>query len=389
MFINHWSVKSSIWAERTLLKHKDLSLQLAFSTVLGLLHRNPWTSSSPPPSPFAEDYRALARRVRADYRGAELSASAQSFWLSWEGLHARSLQLAGLIACVLRSGGFEDVPRSDLLPLLRGPRASVATTTADSGPDVDIGDRDRSEAGKQTHSTAQTAQIRVPLLENAGSIISNGTTTTTTNITTTDGPVSSESGAGPVRAQPGSWQAWYASRVRDLVSSIAEDEWYGYYVYTLDWADGPGGVGSSDPAMENIHFRLGDSEISHDNNNNKSPTSNPRPNSSPNPTTTKSWPPSKTPTSPTPKPIPLSALGARDGVTAHFDLTGTVNPATGVVSLRKRYHGAHHWDYDGVVTPVGIVGEWGREGTAFDGYFWLWKKGWMDGGAVPRTYGYS
>lgn len=325
MPINHWSVKSSIWAERRLLKHKDLSLQLAFSMALGLLHPTSWksssssSSSSPPACAAPDDYQSLARRVRADYHGAELATpSSQSFWLSWEGLHARSLQLAGLLAFVLRTCGFEDVPRSDLVPLLRGPTTSTSTPQQ---------------------------QLRLPLLENF-------------NPGSTADPA--------VRAHPGAWQEWYASRVRDLVSSVEDEEWYGYYVYTLESTDNRNPAGSSDPAMENVHFRLGGGDS----------------------TLAKTITTTTTTTTAAYKVLPLEARGCRDGITREFDLVGTVHAGTGVVGLRKSYWGAHCWDYDGVVTPLGIVGEWGREGTGYDGYFWLWKRSWMVGDAVQRNHAY-
>lgn len=357
MPINHWSVKSSIWAERRLLKHKDLSLQLAFSMVLGLLHPSPWASASACAAPD-DDFRALARRVKADYHGAELTtAASKGFWLSWEGLHARSLQLAGLLAFILRTCGFEDVPRSDLLPLLRGP-AAVTTSPLSSS--------------STSPPAPQQQQLRLPLLENFR-------------------PAHAPPGGGgttppapppAVRAKPGAWQEWYASRVRDLVASVEDGEWYGYYVYTLDNTDNANPVGSSDPAMENVHFRLGGGDRQREQQQQQKRTSARR-DSTTTTTTTTAAP------SPSYKVLPLEARGCRDGITGEFDLVGTVHAGTGVVGLRKRYRGAHCWDYDGVVTPLGIVGEWGREGTGYDGYFWFWKRSWMVGDAVQRTYAYS
>lgn len=319
MSINHWSTKSKIWAERRLLKHQDVSLQLAFSMVLGLIHPSDW-SDVPPCAP---EYDSLAQRVKADYRGEKFTSLSQSFWLSWQGLHTRSLQLAGLIAYILNMSGFEDVPRSDLLPLLRGP-PQAAKGWALAPP-----------------------RLRIPLLEHY-----------------------SDNG---IRAQPKSWQEWYTSRVRDLISTVEDEEWYGYYVYTLENTDNINPAGSRDPAMENIFFKLGA----------EPPTPGSRSiskNSTSTITTTGLAQSAK---------VPLEARGGKDGITAEFDFVGSVNTSTGIVSLRKKYKGAHYWDYDGVMTPVGIVGEWGREGTAYDGYFWLWKRSWMVGDAVQRTHAYS
>lgn len=322
MAVNTWAIRSKIWSERVLLKKKHISLQLAFAMVVGLLYPSEWTNI-PPTTP---EYQELARRIRADFLGVGFTSSSQSFWLSWEGLQTRSLQLAGLIAYVLRGNGFEDVPRSDLVPFLRPPLPSTPptiTTTRRSPP----------------------VRLKVPLLENFSN--------------------------DAIRSQPGSWQEWYASRVRDLVANIEDDEWYGYYVYTLENTTNLNPVGSRDPAMENIHFKLGGAATA------SSSSSSPPDTSSPL-------------YSPSSSMRTLEAQGGKDGITSTFDLFGTVATKTGHVSLRKRYKGAHFWDYDGVMTPVGILGEWGREGVGYDGYFWLWKRSWMmvNEHAVQRTYAY-
>ncbi|KAF3770326.1 hypothetical protein M406DRAFT_349152 [Cryphonectria parasitica EP155] len=345
MAINHWSAKSDIWAERRLLKHKEISLQLAFSMVLGLLNPSAWSdmlASGP-------IYQTLAQRVKSDFRGAELTSSSQSFWLSWEGLHTRSLQLAALIAYILRTCGFEDVPRSDLLPLLRGPTQTAAETSSSSS----------------SSSSSSWCTPPVPLLENF-----------------------SEDG---IRAHTSSsWQDWYAARTRDLVNAIEDGEWYGYYIYTLEDTDNISPTGQRDPAMENVHFKLGGGQSSSPP---PQPPPPPPPPLLPVPSAMSQHSTVTTATSSSyntahPTKVPLEARGAKDGITGDFDFVGTVNTNSGVVSMRKRYRGAHYWDYDGVMTPLGIVGEWGREGHGFDGYFWLWKRSWMVHDAVPRTVAY-
>lgn len=208
-----------------------------------------------------------------------------------------------------------------------------------------------------------------------------------------------------VRARPGDWRDWYASRVRNLVGSVGDDEWYGYYVYTLEKADNLNPVGASDPAMENIFFRLGDGARGGHPREQKQQqqlqagTPGARSSVGSNVPTTKKGgggekgashqPSSSSSSSSSSSRVILEAHGGRDGVTGEFDFAGTIHTGTGVVSLRKTYKGAHYWDYDGVLTPLGIVGEWGREGTGYDGYFWLWKRSWMVGNAVQRTFAYS
>lgn len=346
MAINTWATRSSIWRERVLQKKKHVSLQLAFSMVVGLLHPSEWTNG-PPTTP---EYQDLARCTRADFRGTEFTSSSQSFWLSWEGLQTRSLQLAGLIAYVLRVSGFEDVPRSDLISFLRPPPSQPPSSLSRINTSANS-----STATRTSKPPAPPSRLKVPLLENFCK----------------DG----------VRPQRNSWQEWYASRVRDLVEHIEEEEWYGYYVYTLENTDNLNPIGSRDPAMENIHFKLGGGGgAAAATREPPSLTSSPSPSGLNN--NRLSSPPSSA-------RLPLEAQGGKDGVTGEFDFFGTVTTTTGHVSLRKTYKGAHYWDYDGVMTPVGIVGEWGREGTGYSGYFWLWKRSWMVGDAVQKTYAYS
>lgn len=329
MAINAWMVKSNIWSEKKLLGNKQLNLQLAFTMALGLIHPGDW-SNIPAEAP---EYQSLAQRVRADFHGEEFTSSNQSFWLSWEGLHTRSLQLAGLIAYILKVGGFEDTPRSDLLPMLRN--APPPSGSSSSNPPAQSPPR-----------------LRLPILEKAWD----------------DG----------IRVRSNSWHEWYASRVRDLVGTIEDEEWYGYYVYTLMNTDNLNPIGSRDPAMENIHFKLGGRAGSHSH-------SHPHTHTHPHPQSLSS----SSSSVPSSQRVPLEAKGGMDGVTKEFDFVGTVALNTGLVSLKKNYIGAHYWDYEGVMTPLGIVGEWGKEGTGFNGYFWLWKRSWMVGDGRGETYAYS
>jgi hypothetical protein len=331
MVVNTWTMRANIWSEKKLLAQKQISLQLAFTMTMGLIHPWNWSniySDSP-------EYHNLARRVKADYHGEDFTSSNQSFWLSWEGLHTRSLQLAGLMAYILKTSGLEDTPRSDLIPLLR----------------------DR--------TSPSSSQLKIPLLEK-----------------TKDGS------HGGIMSQSNSWQEWYTSRVRDLVDKIDEEkdeggEWYGYYVYTLNSTDNRNPIGSKDPAMENIHFKLGRPPPQTPTAATATATAKKRSQSSSTTTATRTTAP--------PQKLPLEARDCQDGITRSFDLVGTISPLTGIISLRKNYVGAHSWDYEGVMTPLGIVGEWGKEETGYNGYFWLWRRGWMGGsdGRGQRTYAYA
>lgn len=351
MAINAWMVKSSIWSEKKLLANKQLSLQLAYSMAAGLMHPGDWSGIP------AEDpgYHSLAQRVRADYHGEDFTSSNQSFWLSWEGLHTRSLQLAGLIAYILKVGGFEDTPRSDLLPMLLNDdaAAAAAATPPPSSP-----------GAPPPPARQQPPRLRIPLLEKVGGGGGDG---------------------GGIRVRSNTWQEWYTSRVRDLVATVEDEEWYGYYVYTLVNTDNLNPIGSRDPAMENIHFKLGGRpapagsasppHLHHQQNNHQQQQ--------------QQQPSAPGATASPPQRLSLEAKGGMDGITKEFDFVGTIALNTGLVTLKKNYIGAHYWDYEGVMTPLGIVGEWGKEGTGFNGYFWLWKRSWMDRDGRGETYAYS
>ena len=82
-------------------------------------------------------------------------------------------------------------------------------------------------------------------------------------------------------------------------------------------------------------------------------------------------------------PVELIAMDGRDGVGA-FSLVGTVSKSSGWVALRKEYRpmagttgGSLSWDWYGVVTPFGIVCNWGT--SRWGGWVWLWKANWTDG----------
>ena len=74
--------------------------------------------------------------------------------------------------------------------------------------------------------------------------------------------------------------------------------------------------------------------------------------------------------------LKLRATG-EDGIQA-FDLEGEIVSETGRITLEKRYLGGHPtWDWVCMMTPMGIVGSWGR--NHFGGWIWLWKVGWTAG----------
>ncbi len=108
-------------------------------------------------------------------------------------------------------------------------------------------------------------------------------------------------------------------------------EWVGYYSYSLNLD-----VARFDPPMKGIRFTVTRDPLSH------------------------------------PGTLGLSAPGT-DNV-GHFSLRGAIDQS-GIVRIRKFYAAGFQWDWDGRMTPFGIVGAWGT-GRSKHGHFWLWKREW-------------
>ncbi|CAJ2513181.1 Uu.00g013000.m01.CDS01 [Anthostomella pinea] len=137
------------------------------------------------------------------------------------------------------------------------------------------------------------------------------------------------------------WWSWYRTRSNDLAKRLDEGEWYGCYTYGLGLAD------RVDDPMQGIFFRKreihGDTYF-------------------------------------------VEALDCSDGG-GSFNLTGEVNASdlAGTIIFRKQY-ASHVLVWEGLITPLGILGQYHRvTGLPRDwqhGYFWLWKRDWMDDGDV-------
>ncbi|KAI0484967.1 hypothetical protein GGR56DRAFT_616360 [Xylariaceae sp. FL0804] len=135
------------------------------------------------------------------------------------------------------------------------------------------------------------------------------------------------------------WWAWYRARVRDMTQRVDEGEWYGHYTYGISLA------GRVDGPMERICFK-------------KTKTSG--------------------------DVYTIEAKDCSDSI-GRFNLSGELNSAgiLGSVRLKKTYTETHHsFTWDGLVTPLGMLGRYYHEfvhGLAgASGYFWLWKIEWMD-----------
>ncbi|CAD6574884.1 MAG: hypothetical protein ASARMPRED_006960 [Alectoria sarmentosa] len=113
---------------------------------------------------------------------------------------------------------------------------------------------------------------------------------------------------------------------------LEDGEWAGYYSYGL------GGSGGFDPPMHSIRFVA-------------------------------------TANSDSPTTLNLHGVGT-DGI-GSFDLDGKLVPETGQVLLKKVYWASITWDWACMMTPMGIVGSWGR--SNYGGWVWLWKTGWTAG----------
>ena len=61
-----------------------------------------------------------------------------------------------------------------------------------------------------------------------------------------------------------------------------------------------------------------------------------------------------------------------------FLLEGSADTHTGVVSAKKTYVGAHWWDWNGLITPFGMVGVWSLESGAYNRWWWIWPEEWSE-----------
>lgn len=77
-------------------------------------------------------------------------------------------------------------------------------------------------------------------------------------------------------------------------------------------------------------------------------------------------------------PTTLNLHGTGEDGISTFDLDGKISPTTGQIILKKVYFGgAPAWDWNCIMTPMGIVGVWGKREN--HGWIWLWKVGWTTG----------
>ena len=76
----------------------------------------------------------------------------------------------------------------------------------------------------------------------------------------------------------------------------------------------------------------------------------------------------------------LSLTGeGKDGV-GPFHLCGSLSVATGCLRMDKKYQNAPiHWVWRGILTPYGIVANWGYSNGG--GWVWLWKASWTNSNA--------
>ncbi|KAI0261120.1 hypothetical protein BC834DRAFT_972907 [Gloeopeniophorella convolvens] len=70
----------------------------------------------------------------------------------------------------------------------------------------------------------------------------------------------------------------------------------------------------------------------------------------------------------------ISFQAAGEDAVGRFTLVGTCDSRTGLVSAQKMYQGMHTWEWDGVVTPFGMVGRWGTK--SYGGWWWVWPREW-------------
>jgi hypothetical protein len=85
----------------------------------------------------------------------------------------------------------------------------------------------------------------------------------------------------------------------------------------------------------------------------------------------------------TPGLILLTGRGTDTDLARDFTLTGEMSCDDGKLMLSKQYISDlnHSYQYSGLMTPFGIVGNWFflTGGVIDEGLFWLWKAKWTDG----------
>ncbi|XXG98942.1 hypothetical protein Hte_005275 [Hypoxylon texense] len=310
------------------------TLQFAFSLVISNLKRRLPIQThdlvGEPRSVFLPSTSQLLTVVKGSYDGRTMGPEYGKFQGSWIGKQTHALLLMVLISRnvyhVLKGGKPSFLTR--LFMITRDPAATIPTRLPHPNKIEFVGPW-YFAAGKgkyDEHATptgATSLRPRFPLL--------------TPNL------IAPQGGKGryfyPFAGDE--WWSWYTTRVRDLARRLDEGEWYGTYTYDLQLG------GRVDLPMQGVRFRR---------------------------------------TATNGDTYSVEALDGRDGVGA-FQLTGEVD-ASDVeckIRFRKWYPSLRiAWDWDGLVTPLGICGRWdapGGRGQRPAGYFWLWRRDWIDADA--------
>ncbi|KAI0017366.1 hypothetical protein F4780DRAFT_755597 [Xylariomycetidae sp. FL0641] len=313
------------------------ALQLAFCLAMSGLHANSWQPSAnchvelgDAQAPFGPGTDSLLAIVRSVFEGARYNMDYHPFQSSWAGKQTHALLLTVLITrnlhYVVKSG------REGVLAWILG----MGPATRTRGARIRVPDparieflgswyfSDKKEKGTDADHVwmhEESLRPRFPL--------------PAPRVITSRGDIY-DKGRYFYPFAGDDWWSWYTTRVRDLVRHLDDGEWFGYYTYDLLLA------GRVDKPMENIQFRRTGTDG---------------------------------------EKYTVEATDCFDSV-GTFSLRGEVDasPSACTVKLAKQYTN-HGFIWDGLVTPLGICGKYylpNARRPNVHGYFWLWKKEWMD-----------
>lgn len=136
----------------------------------------------------------------------------------------------------------------------------------------------------------------------------------------------------------GSWDRWNRSYVRHLAQEMEDGEWYGYF--TWDTARNQATFLETGP-IENIRFKFGAKKESADGT------------------------------------IEVIADDCKEP-SGLFALHGEVDMALQSIVLKKTSPRGVECNYRGWFTPLGIAGTMNPSPWGLPGWFWIWKKEWME-----------
>ncbi|KAH9985308.1 hypothetical protein F4779DRAFT_612140 [Xylariaceae sp. FL0662B] len=311
------------------------SLQLAFCLAISSLQRSEWQPSradgrnvGDPRIAVGPGTNALHLTIRTAFEGPTRGPENREFHHSWIGRQTNALLLAVLISRNIHYVAENGQPSifANFLGLERRTRPALQIQLPNPSkiefisPWYFTGNRE-TDANHELWTRSGSLRARFPLL-----------TPNLIRFRAANG----NKGRYFFPFAGDEWWSWYTTRVRDMARRLAEGEWHGAYTHGLSLG------GRVDAPMERIFFRQsGFKEDTYE----------------------------------------VEAVNCKDGM-GHFTLRGQVNTSNSActVRLRKQYRQVMYI-LDGLITPLGICGCYYLPPHRLlkpMGYFWLWKREWMD-----------